>query len=360
MHVDGFRFDLAPVITHPGDPPARNEAFFSAMEEDPLLKNTKIIIEPWHLRSNQMGHYPAGWGEWNDHYRNTIRRSLRGDEGQARDLSRRIMGSPETYTRHGRHVFESINFITAHDGFTLYDLFSYNHKHNEANKEHNRDGTDGNFSWNCGIEGHTEDKDVLRLRKQMIKNAYCHLLFSFGTPMMLGGDEFLRTQQGNNNAYCQDNEITWFNWDLLEENHDIFEFVKKAIAFRKQHKILTHRKSLPNGRPNTDHWPDATWYSSHLGQPDWHDPACRLLCLHLDGQKSVFNHDSQIFFIFNTGFDPIEVRLPTFDPGIWHRIIDTSLEHPEDSMVYDEHKGVAQGTTYLSQPRSVVVLSGKS
>jgi len=205
------------------------------------LSKVKLIAEPWDLRTYQVGNFPLLWSEWNGRFRDTLRRFIKGDPGQVKDLAWRLTGSSDLYGADGRSPYNSINFITSHDGFTLHDLFSYNGKHNEANGENNADGMDANYSWNCGVEGETEDGNIMDLRKQLIKNALCCLFFSLGTPMLLGGDECMRTQRGNNNAYCQDNELSWFDWGYMKRNQGIVEFCKKAIAFKNRYTIL-HRK----------------------------------------------------------------------------------------------------------------------
>ena len=242
MHVDGFRFDLASVLGRENGPFQKSASFFDAISQDPILNRVKLIAEPWDIGTYQVGNFPVDWSEWNGKFRDTIRRFGKGDGGQVKDLGWRLTGSADLYGDDGRSAYNSINFITCHDGFTLHDLVSYNNKHNEANLENNQDGSNDNHSWNCGVEGETEDLPVINLRKQLIKNYICYLLFSCGTPMILGGDEFMRTQRGNNNAYCQDNEISWFQWDEVEKNWDIFDFFKKAIAFEKRYTILQRRK----------------------------------------------------------------------------------------------------------------------
>src|SRR5439155_11387242 len=216
MHVDGFRFDLASALAREPHDVDRRAAFFDVINQDPVISQVKLIAEPWDLGEGgyRVGNFPVGWAEWNDKYRDTIRRYWRGDEGQVAELGYRLTGSSDLYAQGGRRPYASINFVTAHDGFTLADLVSHNTKHNQANGESNRDGADENFSWNCGAEGPTDDPAVLGLRRRQVRNLMATLLLSQGIPMLLGGDEFLRTQQGNNNAWCQDNDLSWLDWTL--------------------------------------------------------------------------------------------------------------------------------------------------
>src|SRR5512146_1153541 len=218
MHVDGFRFDLASVLGREEGMFHKSSGFFDAITQDPVLNRVKLIAEPWALGTYQVGNFPVDWSEWNGKCRDTVRRFVKGDGGQVRDLGWRLTGSADIYADDGRGPANSVNFITCHDGFTLRDLVSYNGKHNEANGEGNRDGTDDNNAWNCGAEGDTDDPGVLALRARLVRNHLCCLLFASGTPMILGGDEFGRTQKGNNNAYCQDNELAWHDWTLAEKN----------------------------------------------------------------------------------------------------------------------------------------------
>ena len=276
----------------------------------------------------------------------------------SRDLGQRLTGSADLYEDDGRSAYNSINFITCHDGFTLHDLVSYNDKHNEANLEQNRDGTDDNNSWNCGFEGETDDSNIIRLRKQLVKNHLCCLLFSCGTPMVLGGDEFLRTQKGNNNAYCQDNEISWFNWDDCTRNSDILEFFKKAVAFVKRYTILLRRKFLLGEDLDADNLPDISWYGANLGKPDWDNPESRTLCFMLDGGEEISEiGDYRLFNILNAASNLQYVPLPLLEGGrIWHRVIDTSLPPGEDFRGVGKEVPLDPPNGYLANPRSVVVL----
>lgn len=285
MHVDGFRFDLASVLGRSGDYMSyrQSASFFDAIRQDPILNRVTLIAEPWDLGTYEVGNFPIDWSEWNGRFRDTVRRFGKGDSGQVRDLGWRLTGSADLYGEDGRSAYNSVNFITCHDGFTLYDLVSYSGKHNEANGEANQDGSNDNHSWNCGAEGETGDPEVMRLRKQLVKNYACCLLFASGTPMILGGDEFLRTQKGNNNAYCQDNDISWFNWEEVSRNSDTMAFFKKAIAFTRRYTILQRRKFSLGLDLNADDVPDLSWFGQNLQPPDWLDPELRTICLRLDG-----------------------------------------------------------------------------
>jgi glycogen operon protein len=308
-----------------------------------------------------VGNFPVDWSEWNGRFRDTVRRFGKGDRGQVRNLGWRLTGSFDLYGDDGRSAFNSINFITCHDGFTLNDLVSYNSKHNEGNLENNLDGSNENDSWNCGVEGATDDPHILRLRKQLIKNYLCYLLFSSGTPMILGGDEFMRTQRGNNNAYCQDNEISWFHWDDGKRNSEIFNFFKKAIAFEKRYPILQRRKFFLGKDLDADHIPDITWFGEDLGKPNWDDPELRTLCYRLDGgeEKSELGH-YHLYFILNADFNLQFISLPELPDGEkWYRVIDTSLKAGDDFLDTGREALIDPPDHYLANPRSTIVLVGK-
>jgi isoamylase len=358
MHVDGFRFDLASVLGRERDGFARTASFFDAISQDPVLCRVKLIAEPWDLGTYQVGNFPIDWSEWNGRFRDTIRRFAKGDVGQCADLGYRLSGSADLYGDDGRSAYNSVNFVTCHDGFTLWDLTSYNHKHNEANLEENRDGTDDNHSWNCGVEGDTGDAAVNRLRRQLVKNHFCYLLFSLGTPMILGGDEFLRTQKGNNNAYCQDNELSWFDWEWARKNSDMTEFVRKAIAFNKDHTILHRRKFLTGLDCNANGVVDIAWFGSDLRAPTWEDPVLRTLCYRLDGSEEPSTQGEYLlFFILNSDHNLRPVRLPEPHGGLrWFRVVDTSLEPGEDFLDTGQEVLLDPQDQYLANPRSTVVL----
>src|SRR6185369_2187428 len=276
--------------------------------------------------------FPIDWSEWNGKFRDTLRRFGKGDSGQVADAGWRLTGSADLYGEDGRSAYNSVNFITCHDGFTLNDLVSYNDKHNEQNGENNQDGADDNNSWNCGAEGDTDDPHILALRKQLMKNYACYLLFASGTPMILGGDEFARSQRGNNNAYCQDNEISWFDWTAVSRNIDLFEFFRKAVAFTQRFPILQCRKFFLGEDLDDDQVPDLTWFAPDLGRPQWDNPHVRTLCYQLDASEDGTDTDvTRLFFILNAHFEPQGVNLPPLAANCsWYRAIDTSLPSGED------------------------------
>ncbi|HEU4537167.1 MAG TPA: glycogen debranching protein GlgX, partial [Polyangiaceae bacterium] len=289
MHVDGFRFDLASALGR--DPHAVNmlAPFFQAVHQDPVLARVKLIAEPWDLGEGgyQVGNFPARWAEWNGRYRDTLRDFWRGKGGVAAELGYRLTGSSDLYEDDGRRPYASVNLVTAHDGFTLADLVSYERKRNEANGEHNRDGSDDNRSWNCGAEGPTADPAVLALRRRQRRNFLATLLLSQGTPMLLGGDEFGRTQRGSNNAYCQDNETSWFDWDWDDEGRELFEFVRTVAGIRRRHPLLRRSKFF-KGRPvlGTD-VRDIMWFrpdGAPMSEADWASHATNCLSIFLSGR----------------------------------------------------------------------------
>ncbi len=359
MHVDGFRFDLASILTRVRGDFNHDSAFFAAVTKDPILKKVKMIAEPWDLTTYQVGNFPKGWSEWNGKFRDTVRKYLKGDSGQLKELGWRLTGSEDLYGNDGRTPCNSVNFITCHDGFTLWDLYSYNSKHNEANLEENRDGTDHNNSWNCGIEGETEDINIIQLRKKSVKNALCCLILFSGTPMLLGGDEILRTQRGNNNAYCQDNQITWFNWEYLEKNRDIFEFSKKVIALRKRYTVLQMCKFLSGKDRDKDKVPDIEWFGDNQNKPSWDNPESRVLCYQLDGsEKPSELGNYHLFFILNADDNGREIKLPQYETMKWHRVVDTTFQSGDDFLPAGKEVMLDPQDHYQVNPRSVVVLVG--
>jgi isoamylase len=359
MGVDGFRFDLASVLGRSGDGSFRPTAsFFDAAAQDPVLSRAILIAEPWDTGTYQVGNFPVDWSEWNGKFRDTVRKFGKGDAGRLAELGWRLTGSADLYGDDGRSAFNSVNFVTCHDGFTLYDLVSYNSKHNEANGEGNRDGTDDNNSWNCGAEGETGDAGIVALRKQLMKNHACCLLFACGTPMILGGDEMARTQRGNNNAYCQDNEISWVDWTLEERNAEMVEFFRKAIAFTRRFPVLQRRKFFLGEDLDADGIPDLAWFGPDGGQPAWRDPETRTLCWQLDAsEEEGLAEASCLFFILNGHFDSQWVKLPALGgPRRWHRAIDTCLRAGEDFADACREVALDPGDHYIANARSMVVL----
>lgn len=360
MHVDGFRFDLATALGRQEGGFRKSASFFDAISQDPVLNTVKIIAEPWDIHTYQVGNFPVDWSEWNGKFRDTVRRFIRGDAGQLADLGWRLTGSADLFGSDGRHPYNSINFVTCHDGFTLYDLVSYSRKHNEGNGENNRDGQDENFSANCGIEGPALQEGVLKLRRQLVKNFACCLLFSRGAPMLLGGDEFLRTQQGNNNAYCQDNAISWFDWGLAGDNADMVEFFKKAIAFRKTYAVLEGRRFFHGFDTEGAATPDILWFDPYLRPLNWNDKEGRTICYQIDGGTEPWPLGSYgLFFALNADRRAHPVSLPALSGRTWLRVIDTSLESPDDFCEPAKARRCPAATPYTVHPHSVVVMIGQ-
>jgi glycogen operon protein len=336
MHVDGFRFDLAATLARGLHDVDRLSAFFDTIHQDPTIADVKLIAEPWDLGEGgyHVGNFPVLWAEWNGKYRDTVRRFWKGDEGQLSDLAYRITGSSDLYEFDGRRPYASINFVTAHDGFTMCDLVSYNGKHNEANKDDNKDGTDDNESWNMGAEGPTDDPAINSLREKQIRNFLSTLLLSQGVPMISGGDERARSQCGNNNAYCQDNELTWFNWNLDSSQQRLLEFTSKLIEFRRSHPNLHRRKFFQDRVIRNSLVRDIAWYGSD-GQemPDdvWNAEWVRCLSLVLNGKtlqitdengKAIM--DESFLIIVNAAADGVNVKLPPPINGTpWRQVMDT-------------------------------------
>jgi isoamylase len=361
MHVDGFRFDLASVLGREPDGSFRATAsFFDAVYQDPVLSTVKLIAEPWDLGTYQVGNFPVDWSEWNGRFRDTVRRFVKGDAGQVGELAARLTGSADLYGNDGRSAYNSINFLTCHDGFTLADLVSFDTKHNEANLEGNQDGTDENNSWNCGAEGPTGDPDVNRLRRQLAKNHLCLLLLSAGTPMALGGDEFLRSQGGNNNAYCQDNPTSWFDWSEVERNADFVDFFRKTAALPKRLPILSRRRFFTGADSDGDGVPDISWFGNDLARPHWDDPQLRTLACQFDGDEENSSIGKyRLFLILNADPALQEVKLPALPaPMRWRRVIDTSLPAGEDFAEAGAEVLIDPPGSYLANPRSIILLLG--
>src|SRR5205085_5742118 len=274
MHVDGFRFDLAAALARELQDVDRLSAFFDIINQDPVISQVKLIAEPWDVGEGgyQVGRFPVLWAEWNGKYRDTVRRYSKSDEGQLSDLAYRLTGSSDLYERNGRRPSASINFVTAHDGFTLQDLVSYNEKHNEANGENNQDGANDNHSWNMGAEGPTDDGELIAARERQKRNFIATLLLSQGVPMILAGDEIGRTQQGNNNAYCQDNETSWIHWKMDDAKRTLLEFTSKLIELRRAHPNLRRRKFYSDRQARTGVIKDVAWYrpdGAEMTEADW-------------------------------------------------------------------------------------------
>ena len=360
MHVDGFRFDLASVLGR-GQQEGwfqTSAPFFDAVSQDPVLNRVIMVAEPWDIGTYQVGNFPVDWSEWNGKFRDAMRSFGKGDPGRLSEVGWRLTGSADLYGDDGRSPYNSINFITCHDGFTLHDLVSYNEKHNEKNGENNQDGTNDNNSWNCGMEGESNDPAVVQLRQQLMKNYACYLLFASGTPMILGGDEFGRTQYGNNNAYCQDNEISWFDWDLASNNQNLIEFFRKSIAFTRRYPVLQRRKFYLGRDLDDDGVPDLTWFAPDSGAPQWYENDARTICVQLDTAEDGSNVDAdRLFLILNSHYKMQSVRLPALPAGSrWLRAIDTSLSNGEDFSELGSEVPLEPPNYYLVNPRSTVVL----
>ncbi len=322
-HIDGFRFDLASILGRNQDgSPMNNPPLLELLTFDPLLNNTIFIAEAWDAGGlYQVGSFPAygRWAEWNGHYRDDIRHFLKGHTGFAKAFAARLTGSEDIYNPVYRGDYASINFITCHDGFTLWDLFSYNSKHNEDNGWNNTDGSNDNISWNCGVEGETSDKGILLLRRKMVRNALTTLFCSIGIPMLLAGDEFCNSQFGNNNAYCQDNEISWINWDMLKKNYSMFEFVKDLIAFRKEHPLF---RKASSGTPKD--FPAVSLHGISPWQFDYSD-SNRVVCVMLTG-KTEDGHDDFIYICANAHWENHRLSLPALPGGHpWQLVVNTEF-----------------------------------
>ena len=337
MHVDGFRFDLAATLAREEHAVDRLSGFFDIVHQDPVISRVKLIAEPWDVGEGgyQVGNFPVLWTEWNGRYRDTVRRFWRGEATIIGELATRLAGSSDLYQNDGRRPTASINFITAHDGFTLNDLVSYDHKHNEANKEENRDGSNDGYSCNYGVEGPTDDPNVVELRERQKRNFLATLLLSQGVPMILGGDEMSRTQGGNNNAYCQDNEISWFNWDLDERQEQLLEFTRRLIAIRKEQPVLRRRKFFAGRRIHGSDVKDLTWFhpdGREIGDEDWHPSFIQGLGLRLAG--NAMNETDErgerivgdtLLILLNGHDEDAPFVLPsTANGGAWQVCLDTS------------------------------------
>src|SRR5262245_55479291 len=363
MHVDGFRFDLASALARELHDVDRLGAFFDIIHQDPVLSQMKLIAEPWDLGEGgyQVGNFPVHWAEWNDQYRDTLRRYWRGDEGQAGALGYRLTGSSDLYGRGGRRPFASINFVTAHDGLTLNDLVSYNEKHNEANGEDNRDGTDNNLSWNCGVEGPTDNPDVVALRERQKRNFLTTLLLAQGVPMLCGGDEIGRTQQGNNNAYCQDNEISWLDWKLGRAQEDLLAFTRTLIRLRREHPVWRRRQFLYGRRIRGSELKDLAWFrpdGKEMTDDDWSSPHTRCLGLRLSGDAIVEGDDrgdriadDTFVVLLNAHHEPVPFVLPAHRRGVrWEVLLDT---RERDGRA--RRRLLRGGTAYTLTERSVAL-----
>lgn len=360
MHVDGFRFDLASILGRDQNGEImENPPLLEAIAEDPVLRDIKIIAEAWDAGgAYQVGGFQNRWAEWNAKYRDDIRKFWKNDDDMMSHLATRITGSSDLYHHNNRTPLHSINFITSHDGFTLKDLVSYNNKNNLNNGEYNKDGTDYNFSYNYGVEGKTNDEKIEFIRTKQIKNFFATLFLSQGIPMILGGDEFARVQNGNNNAYCQDNEISWYNWELLDKNKELFEFTRKLIQLRKNHPTFRRGTFFTGKTLPSTHIRDIEWYNKEGKNYDWSSQE-KLLGVLISGNKYYIRRekdDNDFFIMFNPSIQDIESLIPSLiNNKRWHLVIDTSKPIGED-IILDKTVQKKVIKKYLVKERSLVVL----
>ncbi|MBA2434690.1 MAG: glycogen debranching protein GlgX [Verrucomicrobiota bacterium] len=336
MHVDGFRFDLASTLARDASGVNKLHAFFEIIHQDPVISQVKLIAEPWDVGEGgyQVGNFPILWAEWNGKYRDSIRSFWKGDAGKIGELAYRLVGSPDLYQQSGRRPYASINFITAHDGFTLNDLVSYNDKHNQANGEENRDGDNNNHSWNHGTEGPTDDPAIRQLRRQQRRNFLTTLFLSQGVPMLTAGDEWARTQQGNNNAYCQDNEISWLNWNLDDEQKALLDFTKRLIKLRHDHPVFRRPKFFQGRRIRGSEIRDVMWFNpggNEMSDEEWNSPFVRCLGMLLSGDTidvQTFEgepiRDDSFLFLMNAHHEPLQFVLPGKQEVEWELVLDTA------------------------------------
>ncbi len=365
MHVDGFRFDLAAALARELHEVNRLSAFFDIIHQDPVLSQVKLIAEPWDLGEGgyQVGNFPVGWTEWNGKYRDTVRAYWKGEGGRIGELAYRLTGSSDLYETSGRRPYASINFVTAHDGFTLQDLVSYNEKHNEANGEDNRDGADDNLSWNCGVEGPTDDPEVTALRERQKRNFLATLFLSQGVPMLVMGDEMGRSQHGNNNAYCQDNPISWLNWEIAPPDEELLAFVRRLISLRHQHPVLQRRHFFQGRSIKGAHVKDIVWLTpegTEMSDEQWDQDFARSLGMHFSGealderdQRGQRLTDGNFVLLINAHHEEIPFTLPDVHPGTdWRVLIDTYYRAGQEPVA--PFQGLQN---YPLQGRSLVLLT---
>ena len=363
MHVDGFRFDLATTLGRDRHGYDTRSAFFQMVHQDPVLSRVKLIAEPWDVGDfgYQVGNFPVLWSEWNGKYRDTIRRYWKGDDRQAAEIGYRLTGSSDLFSLSGRKPTASVNLVTAHDGFTLHDLVTYNEKHNEANKEENRDGANDNHAWNCGVEGETEDPAVNALREQQKRNFIATLFVSQGVPMMVAGDEMGRTQKGNNNAYCQDNELSWVHWNLSDKQRALLEFTARMSKLRREQPVLTKRRFFRGAHIWDSELKDLAWFrpdGKEMNKDDWEKPYVRSLGFLLGGDAIATPDDEgnrivgdTLLVLMNAHHEPLEFHLPALEWGAdWELLVDTSATG--ESL----HTHTAAGGKVQVRGRSLVVL----
>lgn len=367
MHVDGFRFDLASALARELHDVDRLSAFFDIIHQDPVLSQVKLIAEPWDLGEGgyQVGNFPPGWAEWNGKYRDVIRKYWKGDGRVLGEMANRLAGSSDLYGESGRQPYASINFVVAHDGFTLHDLVSYNAKHNEANLENNQDGSDDNESWNCGVEGPTDDPEINELRERQKRNFLATLLLSQGVPMICGGDEIGRTQQGNNNAYCQDNELSWYDWKLTKNQQQLLEFTKELIDIKKNHPVFHRRRFFQGKALKNSKVKDIAWFAENgkeMAEGEW-KKELRTLGIRLSGDaieemdilgKSII--DDSFLLLINAHHERVLFTLPAHRKEVrWEAMLDT--RGPLNPKHLNSYKG---GQKYNVGPRTLALLRLRS
>ena len=370
MHVDGFRFDLAAAMGRESGVYSQGSAFFDAIRQDPAMARVKLIAEPWDVGPHgyQVGNFPPGWAEWNGQYRDTVRRFWKGDNGLVAEMASRVVGSSDIFGYRGRRPWASINFITAHDGFTLQDLVSYETKHNEANGEDNRDGHDANFSWNCGVEGPTDDPKIIALRDLQKRNLMATLLLSLGVPMLVAGDEFGRTQNGNNNAYCQDNEISWLDWTKLRpEDEALRGFVTALIHLRRRHRVFSRPRFFRGEVLSEDGLKDITWVTpggEEVTDKDWANPVALTLGYVLGGAAGEFyttggqrDIDASFLVMISAYHEDLDFRFPRLNASwAWQALVDTA----EPSGLVSDSKLYVAGHAYKLRARSFALFINRA
>jgi len=368
MQVDGFRFDLATSLGRRGTVFERDGAFFAALHQDPILSQIKLIAEPWDVgpAGYRLGHFPPPWGEWNDRFRESVRQFWRGDAGRAPEFAERLAGSSDFFRTPGRHPAATINYLACHDGFTLHDLVSYSKKHNEANREGNSDGSDHGTSWNCGHEGPTQDPGINRLRQKQKRNLLATLLLSQGVPMLMAGDEHGRTQRGNNNAYCQDNDVSWLSWERTEADHELHRFVRHLIRLRLEHPVFRRTTFLEGVAHPESRLKDVTWLGEdgrELQEDNWHEPDRAVLGILLDhtgvdlSRREHYEHGvgDSFLMLFNASAELVDFTVPgPISSELWEVVFDTR----EESAAVPVHS-YRRGHLYRLEPHTVALLADR-
>jgi glycogen operon protein len=370
MHVDGFRFDLATTLARENGDYSQGAAFFDAIRQDPEMSRVKLIAEPWDIGpyGYQAGNFPPGWAEWNGQYRDTVRRFWKGDKGIVAEMASRVAGSSDLFGYRGRRPWASINFITAHDGFTLQDLVTYEQKHNEANGEENRDGHEPNFAWNCGVEGPSDDPGIIELRDRQKRNLIATLLLSLGVPMLLAGDEFGRTQRGNNNAYCQDNDIAWLDWsNVRPEDEALRGFVRYLVQLRRQHRVFSRPRYFRGEVMSEAGLKDITWVTPggiEATAYDWGNPVALSLGYVLGGAAGEFytrggrrDIDESFLVMMNAYYGDLDFSFPQLDAALlWQGLVDTA----EPSGLNSDARLWKPGEKYRLRPHSFALFINRA